>query len=182
MAVIVLILVIRRLGLGLWGSVPLVGVLVFSLIGILVLHYPQAQSTDFTLAFARDHALVATTGHMISDNRWTGSGAGTFGALLPIYRSIEESLSSSLAPTAAAAISVELGRPVLWAIVAATLFLAASLLRGALQRGRDSFYSAAGASIVLIMLIEAFLDSIPRLLENPKSPLPNGAIRILPKG
>ena len=40
-------------------------------------------------------------------------------------------------------------------MVVVMLFL---LLRGALQRGRDSYYPAAGAGCVIILMLEAFCD------------------------
>jgi hypothetical protein len=33
------------------------------------------------------------------------------------------------------------------------------LLRGALQRGRDSFYPAAGAGCIIVLTLEAFCDA-----------------------
>jgi hypothetical protein len=45
--------------------------------------------------------------------------------------------------------------------VAIAAFLAAIgwLTHGALQRGRDSFFTAAGASCTVILALEAFFDS-----------------------
>jgi hypothetical protein len=85
-----------------------------------------------------------------------GTGAGTFAAILPIYQDIDELASGSVAPTAAAAIAVEMGRPFLWAILLAAIALVVTLLRGALLRRRDSFYSTAGASCVVAGTLLAF--------------------------
>ena len=63
------------------------------------------------------------------------------------------------ASTAAAKIAIELGRPVLWTVVAAILLAAAVMLRGALRRGRDSFYPALGAGCLVALLIRGFADA-----------------------
>jgi hypothetical protein len=64
-----------------------------------------------------------------------------------------------LAPTAAAQIAIELGWPALWVILIMTILVLSLLLRGALQRGRDSFYAAAGAGIIVALALEAFCDA-----------------------
>jgi len=95
---------------------------------------------------------------MLADAPWTGTGAGTFAALAPIYRAADAAASAA-APTAAAAIAVELGRPLLWIMALAALGAVAALLRGALARGRDSFYPAAGAALMVTLLLRAFGDA-----------------------
>ena len=77
---------------------------------------------------------------------------------MPIYRDINEP-ATSIAPTAAAALSIELGRPMFWLIVVGIAGAAASLLRAALQRGRDSFYPTAGAGCLIALLLLAFVNA-----------------------
>ena len=43
--------------------------------------------------------------------------------------------------------------------LALALALFGILLRGALTRGRDSFFSAAGAACVVLLAVEAFCDA-----------------------
>jgi hypothetical protein len=113
---------------------------------------------DLTLAFAT-HApapLIAVTRRVLTETGWAGTGAGTFAAVLPIYRDIDALATGPIAPTAVAAIAVEMGRPFLWVILVAAIALAVTLLRGALRRGRDSSYSTAGASCVVAITLLAF--------------------------
>ncbi|MBV9518742.1 MAG: hypothetical protein JO068_11520, partial [Hyphomicrobiales bacterium] len=62
-------------------------------------------------------------------------------------------------PTTAAQISIEMGPPALWLIVVMMLAFAGFLLRGAVRRGRDSFYPAAAMSAVIVLVLEAFCDA-----------------------
>jgi hypothetical protein len=94
----------------------------------------------------------------LADASWAGTGAGTFGDLIPIYRDLDDVIHGSAAPSAAATIAVELGRPALSAAVAIAIVAIVWLLQGALRRGRDSFYPAAGASSIVTLLFLAFGD------------------------
>ena len=47
---------------------------------------------------------------MLKDAPLVGMGAGTFTALVPIYRAIDDPLNSSEASTMAATFTIELGR------------------------------------------------------------------------
>ena len=66
--------------------------------------------------------------------------------------------SAAAVPTAAAKIAIELGRPMLWGIVIVVMAGIFLLLRGALNRGRDLFYAAAGAGSLAFILLWAFCD------------------------
>ena len=87
---------------------------------------------------------------------WAGSGAGTFAAVLPIYQGIDELAIGQVAPTAAAAIAIEMGWPIFWAILMAVIALVFFLLRGALRRQRDSYYSIAGAGCTVATALLSF--------------------------
>ena len=148
---------IRQLGLGPWGISAIVSVATVVAITTIAISLGN-RSEDLTLTFA-SHAtapLISVTRHALTETSWTGTGAGTFAAVLPIYRDINEVSAGLIAPTDAAAIAVELGRPILWGILAAAVALAITLLRGALQRGRDAFYPIAGASSIVAATILAF--------------------------
>lgn len=157
-ATVVLIEVIRRLGLGRWvgAAIALVAITVASAVAV----NQAGVARDLTLRFAggAPGASVAVAERIMADTRWTGSGAGTFSALTPIYRDVDDA-DISAAPTTAAAIAIDLGRPLLLVSVLTMIAAAALLLRGALRRGRDSFYPVAGVGCVLALTIEAFTDA-----------------------
>jgi hypothetical protein len=114
------------------------------------------RAFDPVLAYSDDGSLVDLTKRVLSDATWTGSGAGSFEALSNIYRESDGALTGAIAPTAAAKIAIELGRPMLWTISIMLLLAIADLLRGALRRGRDAFYPALGACCLIAILIFAF--------------------------
>ena len=147
----------RHLALGRWGFSATLSIASVVAIAVIALRL-GSQNESLTLAFA-SHAtaqLISVTHHALTETSWTGTGAGTFAAILPIYRDINEVSAGLIAPTDAAAIAVEMGRPFLWGILPAAVALVITLLRGALQRGRDSFYPAAGASCIFAATILAF--------------------------
>ena len=156
-ATLATVVVIRRFGLGPWGYSAIAAAALVGAISIVALQ-PRDRTADLTLAFAA-HApapLVAITQRILMETSWSGTGAGTFAALLPIYRDIDELMIGPAAPTAAAAIAVEMGRPALWAMVITAIALIMTLLRAALRRGRDSFYPAAGAGCLVALMLLAF--------------------------
>lgn len=148
---------IRRLRFGPWGYAAIVAV-VFVILFASVALQPNIQTTDMTVAFAPQGSdqLISVTQRVLAGTGWFGNGAGTFSAILPIYRDFDELTTGSLAPTAAAAIAAEMGRPFLWATIIAAAALLIALLRGATRRGRDPFYSIAGASCTVTTTLLAF--------------------------
>jgi len=162
LATIVILTLIRRLGVGPWVgdtiAVMAIGVAITLAIAIAQKH---AGSGDAVLRYA-SHAqssLISMTQRIIADTGWAGTGAGTFESLLPIYGDSSNSAVGMLAPTSAAEIAIELGRPALDAIIIMTIAILFMLLRGSLQRGRDWFYPAAGASCIVVLTLEAFCDA-----------------------
>jgi hypothetical protein len=154
------VVAIRRIGLGFWGCLAIGAAA--SLVAITTItSHPIIRMVDLSLAFAsnKPEALISITQRILADAPWTGTGAGTFAALLPIYQQAGEIVTHVVAPTAASKIAIELGRPMLWAIVIIVIFEIVVLLRGALQRGRDSFYPAAGASSLILLLLWSFCDN-----------------------
>jgi hypothetical protein len=156
---LIAVAIIRRLGLGRWGiavfAVPAVALAVF-----LIASEPGLRSKGVTLVFAAPSpsALTSVSQHILDDTTLAGTGAGTFAAILPIYRDKNDP-PTSIAPTAAAALSIELGRPMFWWIVVVIAGAGALLLRASLHRGRDSFYPAAGAGGLIALLILAFVNA-----------------------
>jgi hypothetical protein len=159
-ATLMAVVVIRHLNVGPWGIAAITATFVVGLIGVIA-SQPLIRTVDATLAFADETsgALASVTQRILSDNPWTGIGAGTFAAIAPLYRDASDSSAYTTGPTAAATIVIELGRFMFWAIVCATLVAIFALLRGALRRGRDSFYAACGAGCLVALLVIAFCNA-----------------------
>lgn len=158
------VIIVRRLALGPWATAVLgLTVVIIATMAIAT----NWGAGDFTLQFASHstQAKAQVIQSMLADTRWMGNGAGGVGALLPIYQDMDRSVAGPYALTTAATIAVELGRPALFALVLIAVILLIQLLRGALQRGRDSFYPTVGAGCVVFLTFEAFCD--PALLEKP---------------
>jgi hypothetical protein len=148
---------IRRLRFGPWGYSAVLAV-VFVILFASVSLQPSMGTTDITVAFAPQNAkqLISVTRRVLAGTGWFGTGAGTFSAIVPIYRDFDELTAGLMAPTAVSAIAVEMGRPFLWATLIAAAALLIFLLRGAARRGRDPFYSIAGASCTVTTTLLAF--------------------------
>jgi hypothetical protein len=149
------VVIIRRSGFGALGAmaiaVPAIGVAF-----LLVITQSTPYGGNLLLAFASSPTVAS--GRVLEDAPLAGAGAGTFAALARIYREMNDPPSESVASTAAATFAIELGRPMLWLIVAATGVSILVLLRASLHRGRDSFYPAMGGSCLLALLLLAFIN------------------------
>ena len=156
-ATFVVALIIRRFQLDAWGYSAILAIVVVVAIAALALRLGN-RMTDSTLAFAASpqSPLIALTRRILAETSWLGTGAGTFAAILPVYRDINELAAGNVAPTAAAAVAIEMGKPFLVAAIFGAIALIIMLLRGAARRGRDSLYPTAGASCVVAMTILAF--------------------------
>jgi len=158
-ATLAIIEFIRRLGISQKAGAILAALTI--VIGIVVVAIQPTSQRDVTLRFAATatpSSNLSVAEQMLSDARWVGAGAGTFSSLAPIYRDINDP-DVQTAPTTAAAIAIEFGRLALPIALAAAIAAAVLLARGALKRGRDSFYSAAGAGCVVAMTVELFVDA-----------------------
>ncbi len=124
---------------------------------LLLINQPFDRGKSLPLAFmARS---PASDERLLGDAPLFGTGAGTFAALTPIYREMDDPPPNPIATTAAASIGVELGKPMLWVIVVLVGGAIVNLLRASLQRGRDSFYPAMGASCLITLLLLAFINA-----------------------
>jgi len=156
------VLIIRRLGLGRL-STSVVTTLIFALAVFLWAGHPVAGDKNFTLAFAVSPSspLAALSERVLDDAPLAGTGAGTFGAVAPIYREMDDPAPGAAAATAAAAIAIELGWPMFGLIAAAIAVLSLLLLRSSLSRGRDFFYPAIAGSCLIALLLLAFCNAGP---------------------
>jgi hypothetical protein len=156
--IIAWIIVVRRFKLGAWGVAPFAVVV----IGVAVLVFnthPIERGHSALLAFAPSSSQVVVSARMLQDAPLVGTGAGTFTALVPIYRAIDDPPGSSEASTTAATFGIELGRPVFWLLVLATAVSMFFFLKAALQRGRDSFYPAMGGGCLVTLLLLTFMNA-----------------------
>lgn len=151
-ATLVTLVLVRRFVFGPWESSAIL------VSGILIATAVFALRPSI-LATNAPKSVTLISERILADASWSGWGAGTFATLIPIYRAADEGTSILVPPSAATLIAIELGRPMLWASVAAMIIGIAALVRGALTRGRDSFYPAAGASCLVTLLILAFSNS-----------------------
>jgi hypothetical protein len=153
------IVIIRRFGLGLFG----IGGMALLAIGIAIIVMavqPTKRGTSVALAFASESSSAPPLSQrMLDDSPLVGTGAGTFGALAPIYREMGDPQSDAVASTAAGTLAIELGSPMLWLITAAAVAGIVVLLRASLQRGRDSFYPAMAGAASITLLLLAFTNA-----------------------
>jgi hypothetical protein len=147
---------VRRLRLGRVGGFITV-VVIFVIAGEIGVARLGQGGPDFTLRFAASASPAnAITERMLVDATGMGTGAGTYHALVPIYRGSNDTVSDLDPPSAAAEVAIELGRPLLWVGVLLSCVIVVMLFRAALRRGRDSFYPAAGSAAGIALLISAF--------------------------
>jgi hypothetical protein len=154
------VLIIRRLALGPWGATMIAAAALGMAILLLAAH-PVERGRGVPLAFAAapSASLTAISERALEDAPLVGTGAGTFAALARIYREMDDPPPGSAATTTAAAITIELGKPMLWLIMGATAASIVMLLRASLERGRDSFYPAMGGSCLITVLLVAFTNA-----------------------
>lgn len=150
--------VIRRSRLGPWGRSGIAAAAAVGLIGFFAVN-PANREVDPALSLSsQPRAAIATTQRALTDVKWIGTGAGTFEALVPFYRDVDDAVPRT-APTAAASVVIEMGRPFLWAAVVVILVGAGSFFRRALMRGRDYVYAGTGAACLVAVLLSSFANA-----------------------
>jgi hypothetical protein len=157
LGIVVAIIVVRRLGVGILGGGALLGTGLIIMVAVLAAR--PATYGDITFRYATSSGpQIELAERLLSDTPWTGSGAGTYEALAPMYDDGTRNPEQIQAPTAAAKAAVELGKPMLWLVVVMGIACIGLLVRGSLRRGRDSLYSAAGAGSTAVLILESFND------------------------
>jgi hypothetical protein len=149
----------RRLKLPAWSTALLLATLVVAAVMIVVWRFDTARALSPLLQFATTAPAdsLAVAQRLLSDAGWMGAGAGTYAVLLSIYQ--EFGGMTKQPPSTAAAFAVEFGIPMVAIAAAISVALIIKLYRGALSRGRDSFYAAAASSGAVILLGQAFCDA-----------------------
>jgi hypothetical protein len=149
--------IIRRFALRAIGTIAIAAPALGAAVFLLAYHATErGTSVPFAFAGASDPSLIALSERVLHNAPLVGTGAGTFAALAPIYRQIDEPPPGSTAVTAAATLAIELGRPMFWLIAVATAGYIFVLLRASLRRGRDSFYPAMAGSCLITLLLLSF--------------------------
>jgi hypothetical protein len=158
LAVLMSVVAIRKWRFGLWGQCGLAAAGLIALVGFFSAG-PINRDVDLTLWFSSQPApVVATADRILADIGLSGTGAGTFEALVPIYRDTD-SPQSIPAPPAAALVALETGRPALYGLVILAVLGAYILFKRALLRGRDYYYAGCGAGMIVAMLIASFANA-----------------------
>ncbi|MGO9673857.1 MAG: hypothetical protein ACLPSF_06760 [Methylocella sp.] len=151
------VFLVRRLNLGRWGAIA-IGVTA-SVIVIALASGAAGTNPDPRLAFVKkDPATIELTQRILADAPFFGDGAGAFSSILPIYEFGDFDAKERSAMTAAAKLSIEMGRVALWAALIAAMVAVVALLRASVRRGRDSFYAAAAASCLVSLIVLAFIN------------------------
>ena len=150
---------IRRLGVASWAAGIFIATMITAAAMIILWRYDSVRTLSPFLQFAAAASpdAISVARRILSDTGWLGTGAATYAPLLPIYQELGSSVTK--APSTASAFAIELGWPMAVFTIAVTIGLIAKLYRGALVRGRDSFYPAAAAACAIIVLGQAFCDT-----------------------
>lgn len=150
---------IRRVGLESWALGIFIATMAAGAAMVVVWRYDTTRLLSPFLQFASAASpnAISVAQRILSDTSWLGTGAATYAPLLPIYQELGSSVTS--APSTASAFAIELGWPMTLFTIAVTVGLFVTLYRGALVRGRDSFYPAAAAASTIIILGQAFCDA-----------------------
>jgi hypothetical protein len=151
--------IIRHFGLANWATAVLLATLVIAAAMIIFWRYNATAALSPVLQFATSASptAISVARRILADASWFGTGAGTYAQLVPIYQGLDT--PSTTPPSTAAAFAIELGWPMMLFVFLLGIGTFVALYRGALIRGRDSFYPAAAAACTMILLLQAFCDA-----------------------
>jgi len=158
--VVGLVILIRRLSLGRWTAVTVCAAVLVACGGVVALRFSANPAVNPLFRFATTELADsgAATLRMVSDANWTGGGVGTYPALAAIYRDAAGA-PGQIAINTITSMVLEWGRAGLLIMVFLLIQLLAVLSRGALTRGRDSFYAASAAACLATAFCEAYCDT-----------------------
>ncbi len=151
--------IVRRLGLAGWAAAVLIATLTIAAAMIILWRYNVSGAASPLLQFATAASAdaISVARRMLTDTSWRGTGAGTYAQLMPVYQELGAPVMEP--PSTAAAFAIELGWPMMLFVFTLGIGMTVVLYRGALVRGRDSFYPAAASACVVILLLQAFCDA-----------------------
>lgn len=155
-------LVARSFNLGVAGFIGMIMTAVLA--GVVLAQPGSFESAGAFRSMDAVGSTTATVQQMIRDAPWLGTGLGTFDRIAMLY-SLPGDQSGALGRASLAArLAVELGVPVLLALLACALAGVARLAWGALQRGRDQVFAAVGAGVAVTLLLEGLaVPAVPGL-------------------
>ena len=150
---------IRRVDLAGWAIGIFIATIITAAAMIVLWRYDTARSLSPFLQFATAASpdAISVAQRLLSDTGWLGTGAATYAPLFSIYQELGGSVTTP--PSTASVFAIELGLPMALFTIALAVGLVAMLYRGALARGRDSFYPAAAAACAIVALGQAFCDA-----------------------
>jgi len=157
--VMLFVTAVRRFGFRPWPSAVLFTILLTMAVAAAFPSFKAGFAAGL-LEFVSGRSSVDTmvARRALSDTTWVGSGAGTFRSLSRAY--LDFGVAPALnPPSTAVSIAIEWGRPALFILVAAAAQLFLFTLRGAVRRGRDSFFASTATAAVLVVLCESFIDA-----------------------
>jgi hypothetical protein len=146
------VVAIRKWFFGPWGRAGVLATLAMLFVASLTF-VPVKRNADLTIALSTQPQTA--TERMLQDAHPMGTGAGTFVALLPIYRDIGMPALRER-PTAAAAIAVEMGRVFLCGVLIVVVIGACTLFKRSLSRSYTYLYPDVGAGASVTLLVLAF--------------------------
>ena len=151
---------LRRLSLGRWTAATVCAAALVACVGVIALRFAANPSISpiFRFSTLESAETDAATLRMLSDANWAGSGVGSFQALAAIYRDTSGAPGQAAINTITSMV-LEWGRAGLLIAVVFLIQLLIVLFRGALSRGRDSFYAASAAACLVTAFCEAYCDT-----------------------
>jgi hypothetical protein len=155
-----LVILLRRLSLGRWTAVTVCAAAFVACGGVIALRFAAnpAASPLFRFTKLESAETGAATLRMLSDANWAGSGVGSYQALAAIYRDAA-GIPGQTAINTITSMALEWGHVGLLITIALLIQLLVVLFRGALSRGRDSFYAASAAACLVMAFCEAYCDA-----------------------
>jgi hypothetical protein len=160
-AVIFFVGIVRRLGFRPWPSAILFAIFLAIVCAVAVPRFQPGVSGLLGFVTSAAPGSLALAERALSDASWLGSGVGTFELMSRTYQDFGFQ-PLLVPPFTAVSIAIEWGRPALLILVGIAVQLFFFIFRGAVRRGRDSFFPSAAAASVLVVLCQSFVD--PSLL------------------
>jgi hypothetical protein len=155
LALMLFVALVPRLGLRPWPATILALILIAAT-GAGLTRF--AVPTDLLrLADSSTDESFAVAQRALSGSQWVGSGVGSFPEISRVYSDFGTS-GPVMPPSTAVAIAIEWGRPAVPVLAAIALQLCLFTLRGAVGRGRDSFFASLATAGVLCALCASFVD------------------------
>jgi hypothetical protein len=155
-----LVVSIRRLNLRRWTAATVCASVLVACLGVVALRFAANPSVSPLFRFVKFDSADASAAalRMMSGSNWFGAGVGNYQALAAIYRDATGAPGQTAINTVLSVI-LEWGYIGLLLVVVLLLQLIAMMFRGALSRGRDSFYAASADGCLVTAFCQALCDA-----------------------